>query len=355
MKFLTLLIALSFTDMALAKETADKVIGGKYHTGLRHKAKELKGLGETHVQLAGCENLPEEFDLRTLGVVPDVRDQGGCGSCWSFSKTGSLESAIAAGGGSKLDLSEQELVSCDSSQWGCDGGLLSDFSYQISHGQGKESDLPYTSGSGSNGNCKQIAAAGKGISFVYVGEANRSPNETEVKCALFKSHTIPWITVSADNGWNNPPTSENTMLSGCGNGQTNHAVGIVGWKKINGKTGFIMKNSWGKEWGANGYAVMPLGCDSLGEEVAYIQTKASPCRAPEVKLPAIIEAQKGTEVMVGVRDNKDWSYDWYDAVTNQKVGSGPHLYVTPEKETTYKLIARSGCGKAESLVKVKVL
>jgi len=329
--------------------------GKKYFTGLLHKSKELKGLGEMHVELADCDNLPEEFDLRKLGTVPDVRDQGQCGSCWSFSKTGSLESAIMASGGSKLDLSEQELVSCDDTQWGCEGGLLSDFAYQIKKGQGKESDFPYTSGStGSNGRCKQIAKVGKGTSFAYVGAANRSPTLKEVKCALYKSHTVPWITVAAEGNWGQAPSSEDKMFNSCSRGQTNHAIGIVGWKKINGKEGMIIKNSWGKEWGAKGYAVMPLGCDNLGEEVAYIMTDAMPCQPPAIKLPAVVEAYKGTEVMVGVKDNKDWTFDWYDQ-SGAKIFSGPHLYVTPAQDTVYKLVARSQCGKAESSVKVKVL
>ena len=103
---------------------------------------------------------------------------------------------------------------------------------------------------------------------MYVGSPSRGPTETELKCALYKYHTVPWITVSANNNWGNPPASEKTVYKHCGRGQTNHAVGVVGWfKDSKGKTAFIMKNSWGKDWGDHGYMSMPLGCDSFGDEV----------------------------------------------------------------------------------------
>lgn len=353
-----LLLALFLTSQVHANHlaTVQGKNGKTYYTGLIHKkGEDKKGLGKTFVELADCENLPENFDLRPLGVVPEIRDQGNCGSCWSFSKTGSLESAIKAGGGAMLDLSEQELVACDRNNYGCEGGNLNSNEYQIVKGQGKESDFPYTSGrTGSDGACKSVAKVGKGTEFVYVGASNRSPTEKELKCAIFKSHTIPWITVSANNNWGNFPSSEDRPYTSCGRGQTNHAVGVVGWKSINGKTYFIMKNSWGKDFGAKGYGLLALGCDSFGDEVAYIMTNAMPCKPPVVVLPAEVSAYKGVEVMVGVKDVQGVTYDWFNEA-GQKIFSGPHLYVIVEKESVFKLIARTGCGKSESSVKIKVV
>ncbi len=329
--------------------------GKEFHTGLRHKKKALEGLGETHLTLAECDNLPEEFDLRTLGTVPVVKNQGSCGSCWSFSKTGSLESATLASGGKMLDLSEQELVACDKTQWGCDGGLLTDFKYQIDHGQGLEKDMPYTSGStGRNGTCKTLPVAAKGMSFAYVGAANRAPTEKELKCALYKSHTIPWITVSASNAWGSPPASEKTVYSRCGRGQTNHAVGVVGWfKGSNGKTAFIMKNSWGTSWGDKGYMSLPLGCDNFGEEVAYVITQNLPCKPPMVKLPAEVQVEMGTEAMLGVKEVEGVDYTWFKG--SDQIGVGNMIYVSPSEDTIYKLVAKNSCGASESSVRVKMI
>ncbi len=247
--------------------------GVKYHTGLIHSQIVP---AKTFMKLPECKDLPESFDLRDQKTVPEVRNQGSCGSCWSFSKTGSLESALMAAGKGEFDLSEQEQVSCDSKQYGCQGGNLTSFSYQISHGQGLEKDFPYTSGrTGRDGACKKIDTAAQGTAFEYIGTPNRGPTEAELKCALYTSHTIPWITVSASSAWGSPPSSEQTMYARCGRGETNHAVGVTGWHKDmkSGKTAFHMKNSWGTNWGDHGYMSMPLGCDSFGDEVAFIKVK----------------------------------------------------------------------------------
>lgn len=356
--------------------------GLKYHTGLLQVAPEQKGFGAPHVLLSNCDNMPAAFDLRTIGVVPDVRDQGQCGSCWSFSKTGSLESALL-GQGKKMDLSMQDLVSCDKEQYGCNGGFLSDFKYQISHGQSLASDYPYTSGrTGNTGACKKTDVAANGASFQYVGTASRGPTVDELKCALYTYKTVPWITVGATNAWGNPPSSEKTPYTSCGSSQTNHAVGVVGWwTDSKGKTQFIMKNSWGKEWGDAGYMSLPLGCNNFGEEVAFIEiakptppptptpnpspsptpqpsptpspTPPGPCSAPKVKMAAEVQVFGNTEVMLGVKSEANTSYSWVS--DGAVVGNESMLFVTPEKDAVYKLSAKNECATAESQVRVRIV
>lgn len=365
------------TDDATAAEKEKYAViqgknGLKYHTGLLPEMQGARHLGSTSVRLTDCGPLPASFDLRTLGLVPDVKDQGQCGSCWSFSKTGSLESAML-GVGKALNLSEQEMVSCDSEQWGCQGGLLSDFRYQIKHGQGLEVDFPYTSGNtGRDGACKSVAVAAQGVSFQYVGAADHGPTENELKCALYTSKTVPWITVGATNAWGNPPTSEKTAYTSCARSQTNHAVGVVGWwTDAKGKTQFIMKNSWGKNWGDKGYMSLPLGCNNFGEEVGFIQvaqapsptptppgpsptpTPPGPCAPLKVKLPAEVQVLGGTEVMLGVKAETGATYSW--TVDGAVVGSESMLYVVPAKDAVYKLTATNACSVVESQVRVRIV
>lgn len=252
----------------------DTSTGKEYWTGLLHENEDTKKFGKVYMKLNedACDNLPDEFDLRdpSINSVPPIRDQGSCGSCWAFSQTASLESALMLQGKS-LNLSEQEIVSCDKENYGCGGGMLNGFKYQIDHGQGLESDFPYKA---QDVRCKAIPVAAKGASFAYIGSPNNGPTEKELKCALFKYKTIPWITLKA---FMNASSDEHTPFTNCSGGQTDHAVGTVGWYTKGGKTYFKLRNSWGTDWGAAGYSSLRLGCNNWGsEEVAFIQLPAPP-------------------------------------------------------------------------------
>ncbi len=334
--------------------------GRQYYTGLKHKPAEFAGLGETHVTLADCEDLPDEFDLRDLGVVPGIRNQGSCGSCWAFSLTASLESAKAAEGANRstMDLSEQQLVSCDRGSYGCGGGYMNGFRYQINSGQSNETDFPYTA---TNQSCRgNLPVVAKGVSYANVGTNGRRATAAQVQCALFKTHTIPWVTVSANN-WGSMSRDSDALHTNCYNSTTNHAVGLVGWKKVGGQVYFKMRNSWGTEWGSDagrpgsemGYAMMKLGCDSLGAEVAYIVSENMVCKPPLVKLPAEITSNRGEETRLAVRAETGVEYEWFQG--ERKIGSGPSLDVTPQDSDVFKIVAKNDCGTAESSVRLKPL
>lgn len=336
--------------------------GLQFHTGLLPSDPATKNLGTSHVVFSDCGNLPDSFDLRTLGVVPEIKNQGQCGSCWSFSKTASLESALL-GKGKTLNLSEQEMVSCDTEQFGCGGGFLSDFKYQINKGQALETDFPYVAADVA---CKGgLKPAAQGASFKYVGTANRGPTDQELKCALFKYKTVPWITVGATNAWGSPPASEKTPYANCTASQTNHAVGVVGWyTDARGGTQFIMKNSWGKNWGDQGYMALPLGCNNFGAEVAFIELAKDPtppgptpppgpCAPPKVKLPAEVQVLGETEVMLGVKAEAGVTYSW--SVEGKVLGSESMLYVVPSKDAIYKISAKNACATVESQVRVRLV
>merc|ERR1712137_1386203 len=101
--------------------------------------------------------MPSSFAWRSRGAVTPVKDQGQCGSCWAFSTTGLLESVWSVAGHTMEQLSEQELVSCDTADGnaGCGGGwpyLAVD--YVRNGGISTETSYPYSSSSGDSGSCQ---------------------------------------------------------------------------------------------------------------------------------------------------------------------------------------------------------
>ena len=95
------------------------------------------------------------IDWRAKGAVTPVKDQAQCGSCWAFSTVAAMEGAFFVNSGSLVSLSEQDLVSCDKVDSGCNGGLMDNaFVWIKSNGICAEAEYPYTAGTGSSGTCK---------------------------------------------------------------------------------------------------------------------------------------------------------------------------------------------------------
>merc|ERR1719487_1864944 len=67
---------------------------------------------------------PAALDWSTKGATTAVKDQGDCGSCWAYSATEGIEAAVFQATGQNIKLSEQQIISCDKEDGGCDGGDL---------------------------------------------------------------------------------------------------------------------------------------------------------------------------------------------------------------------------------------
>ena len=99
---------------------------------------------------------PESIDWTTKDAVTPIKNQGQCGSCWAFSTVMALEGANAVEHSELKSLSEQDLVSCDhNGDQGCNGGLMDNaFTWVEENGICTEDSYPYTSGTGTTGECK---------------------------------------------------------------------------------------------------------------------------------------------------------------------------------------------------------
>ena len=191
--------------------------------------------------------LPLSFDWSTKGAVTPVKNQQQCGSCWAFSTTGSTEGAWFIKYGNLVSLSEQQLVDCSKAEGndGCSGGLMDNgFKYIENNGLCTESDYGYTA---QDGTCQTACKPAVHItSFVDV-EQN---NESILQAAVY--HTPISVAVEADQ-WQF--YSSGVLTTACGT-NLDHGVLLVGWGIQNNVSFWKVKNSWGPDWGDEGYILL---------------------------------------------------------------------------------------------------
>ncbi|XP_047338431.1 low-temperature-induced cysteine proteinase-like [Impatiens glandulifera] len=197
----------------------------------------------------GTCDAPTSLDWRKYGIVTGVKDQGQCGSCWSFSSTGAIEGINALVTGDLVSLSEQELVDCDSTNYGCDGGYMDyAFEWVISNGGiDSESDYPYT---GTDGTCNTTKEDTKVVSID--GYTDVAEEESALLCAVASQPVSVGIDAS---GYDFQLYTGGIYDGDCTDDPDNidHAVLIVGYGSEGDEQYWIVKNSWGTSWGIEGY------------------------------------------------------------------------------------------------------
>jgi C1A family cysteine protease len=209
------------------------------------------------------EQLPASVDWVAEGKVTPVKNQGMCGSCWSFSTTGSVEGALAIATGKLTSLSEEDLVQCNNvTDSGCNGGLMDNaFKWIEKNGIASESSYPYSSGTGITGICTASKATAKITGFTDVA----SNDEDALKSAVAKGPVS--IAIEADKGAFQHYKSGVLNSPFCGK-QLDHGVLIVGYGEYDGLFGkqqyWKVKNSWGPSWGESGYIRMHMGNNMCG-------------------------------------------------------------------------------------------
>lgn len=120
----------------------------EYRKRLGYKSEMREGL-ITEEMTFDANNLKSSVDWRDQGAVSPVKNQGQCGSCWAFSTTGAIEGAYFISGGYLEYFSEQNLVDCDKTCNGCNGGLMIyGFQYAQSNPLMLENAYPYTAKDG---------------------------------------------------------------------------------------------------------------------------------------------------------------------------------------------------------------
>jgi len=217
--------------------------------------------------------LPHSVDWVAEGAVTSVKNQGHCGSCWSFSAAGALEGAMKIAGHTLVDLSEQELVSCDTGALGghgCHGGNPTQaFGWVKSNGICSAADFPYVcddmkSESCTSARCTKCSMPTlKGGSMFHPGDvtAYTSVGQTEGDLEAAVAQQPVSVAIEADTPVFQHYTGGVLSSDSCGQ-QLDHAVLAVGYGVESGtqQKYWKVKNSWGATtWGENGYVRLLRG------------------------------------------------------------------------------------------------
>jgi len=194
-------------------------------------------------------------DWRSKGAVTPIKNQGMCGSCWSFSATGNMEGQWFLSGNSLVGLSEEELVQCDHNDcFGCSGGWMDKaFDWVMTNnGIDSEADYAYTSGGGDTGVCDN-SKLGNVVAKV-AGHQDLPSNEGQM--ASWVAQNGPLSIALDAMSWQ---SYSGGIMSNCVGSQLDHGVLIIGYDTTFSTPYWIVKNSWGTMWGENGYIRLAYG------------------------------------------------------------------------------------------------
>ncbi|KAJ8749234.1 hypothetical protein K2173_018711 [Erythroxylum novogranatense] len=216
--------------------------------------------------------LPSTMDWRKEGAVTPIKDQGQCGSCWAFSAVAAVEGITQLSTKNLISLSEQELVDCDTKgeDEGCQGGLMDDAFKFIIQNKGLTTETNYVTGTKHHQDTSAEDSLGRTArthkkplwlkDFVVPGVVPQITGYEDVpannESALMKAVANQPVSVAIDAGDFSFQFYQSGIFTGACGKQLDHGVAVVGYGETNGTKYWLVKNSWGTQWGEQGYIRM---------------------------------------------------------------------------------------------------
>lgn len=223
-----------------------------------------------------CNAASKSFSWRAAGKVTPVKDQI-CGNCWAFAALGAYEASDRIRNNRTLNSSEQYINDCAETGGGvdagsCGGGLAAKaLEHIVRDGSVAEATIPYT---GTDKACTSPATPHNAVAWGFVDPAVDFPTRAQIKEALCKYGPLTTrMRVVSDNIFAFIGTgvyTENVASDSDGGG---HAVVIVGWSDA--KNAWLIKNSWGTDWGDGGFGYLAYTSNRIGRHTAWIKAAST--------------------------------------------------------------------------------
>lgn len=227
-----------------------------------------------------------KYDMRTKNLVGSIKDQGTCGACWAFSAVASLESSYALKNKKKVDLSEQKVLNCipnggcgDPFTGGGGGNPLLAFISWVEKGDKvtSEKEEPYQA---AISQCLNTEGKYEASNYGIVGSRSlydyAIPSDLEIKNAILQHGAIA-CGVTTNKAF---IEYKGGIFGEKNYSECNHAVNIVGWDDDKGA--WLIRNSWGTNWGENGYMWLKYGHNQVGMLASWVDAKLIPTKDEEV-------------------------------------------------------------------------
>ncbi len=295
-------------------------------------------------------DIPSKFDLRTLGAVTPIKNQGNCGSCWAFGAISALETSILYNFGkctgynsANLDLSEQYVLDC-SNAGNCIGGYFErTYDWQKNTSAQLESQFPYRAAQQS---CTaQRITSLKVETWEYI---NSIGNVAEVAStdAIKKAIVLHGgVLTSVKAGYSAFYQYKGGVFETHSDLTMDHIVCIIGWD--DSKQAWLIKNSWGTSWGESGYMWIKYGTSRIGSYAAWVR--------PAIVLPKLDPSRfsvaiNGTNALFNVKvDGAFYRWRYRQAGTSAWTDTGNQQSSTFSlgnliSGATYEFQVTYGCG-----------
>lgn len=192
-------------------------------------------------------NYPTSLDWTSNGAVTSVKNQGQCGSCWTFSTVGAVEGYYYIKNHLLVDLSEQQLLDCDNVNQGCNGGSLQNAYRWILTNKGLCTYASYPYLAKKSSTCSKCLVDNKSKINAYVSV---SPNNDINMITALLLNPVSVSIEASQQAFQLYKSGVFTQTCGV---KLDHGVLLVGYGIDNLTNYYKIKNSWSRLWGENGY------------------------------------------------------------------------------------------------------
>jgi len=273
------------TNIYKLPRTQKKFYYGRHPSTKPRDIRDSTGMGPLLYQLRKRTTLPVNYDWRNVdgkAYIGPVRNQGGCGSCYSFGASAAAEGSYnwvnELFGENVIDFSEAYIAFCLSkippySEHfdGCQGSDYDYYELQALTEKGiiLEKDFPYQEDE--NTPCKDDGEPTKFKSWHRIGCTDVEAIKTAIKTfGVVDASVMVNSAFEAYESGIYEDTETSCDAEPCYYADTNHAIALVGWGEENGNGYWILRNSWGEEWGENGYMRISHHAAHVSCAVAYL-------------------------------------------------------------------------------------